>query len=315
MLCSKSKQGSISSVFFCFLGFYAVATFSGWILLHYHNVLSVSPLQFSCFTERALERAIPVEDINLFQNPYRYSSETTENSPFFLWKCLLVAVSPTAAKLKTCPSCLSLSRRSGMLGDSRKDLAPGSPRSRGPLAQASHCAQSGLCQSLENQPRFPLSMESLVQGQVQSQDFQDHMLGPAILFWTWREKGGKQGRTTAFVWGDDSFVFFFQAAVSLEHRFNNGFRKPHVLGRCICWDSVPTEKNPLAQKACAKHFRGGSGWIPNSDQTRPGINLSLANSSFTFLYGAFIFSTPSCEGLKNPGFHSARLRKECFSPE
>ena len=31
-----------------------------------YNVLSASPLQLSCFTERALELAIPVKDINLF---------------------------------------------------------------------------------------------------------------------------------------------------------------------------------------------------------------------------------------------------------
>ena len=73
-----------------------------------YNVLSASPLQLSCFAERALELAIPVEDINLFKNPYHCSSETTENSPFFLWKCLLVAVSPTAANLRTRPDHLSL---------------------------------------------------------------------------------------------------------------------------------------------------------------------------------------------------------------
>ncbi|XP_043328746.1 uncharacterized protein LOC122444000 [Cervus canadensis] len=48
-----------------------------------------------------------------------------------------------AAKLRTCPYHLSLCRRSGMLGDSRKDLPPASPESRGLLAQASHWARSG----------------------------------------------------------------------------------------------------------------------------------------------------------------------------
>ena len=120
------------------------------------------------------------------------------------------------------------------------------PLERRPFGTSISLGPERLYQGLENQPRFPLSMESLVRGQVQSQGFQDHMLGPATLFWTLREKGGRQGRTTAFVLGDDSIFFFSQAAVNLEHRFNNGFRKPHMLGGWICWDWVPTEKNPLA---------------------------------------------------------------------
>ena len=102
-----------------------------------------------------------------------------------------------------------------------------------------------LCQGLENQPRFPLSMESLVQGQVQSQGFQDHMLGPATLFWTWRE--GNKEELQHLVGGMIVFFFFFQAAVSLE----NGFRKPHMLGGWICWDSeFQLRKTPCSEGMC-----------------------------------------------------------------
>ena len=136
-----------------------------------------------------------------------------------------------------------------------------------------------LCQGLENQPRFPLSMESLVRGQVQSQGFQDHMLGPATFFWIWREKGGKQGRTTAFVWGDDN-IFFFQAAVSLE----NGFRKPHMLGGWICWDSeFQLRKTPLLRRHVLNISGVGlAGYLTQIKQGQESIFLLLtlhSNSS------------------------------------